>query len=394
MQKMTLHDLSVEGKRVLMRVDFNVPMKDGVIRDDTRIVQALPTIEYVLGQGAKLILMSHLGRPKGQVVQKLSLRPVAEHLSKLLGKEVKLAPDSVGAEVEKECEALENGSVLLLENVRFHPGEQHPQQEPEYVNELAKLGEIYVNDAFGTAHRSHASTTLVAKLFEGRSSTGFLMDKEISFLSSLVSSPKRPFYAIIGGAKVGSKIGVLESLSDRIDGIFIGGGMAFTFLKVQGLSIGDSIYDPEFEESAKRFLETCQERAVKVWLPKDVVITDGSEVKTISVKSGIPDGWKGYDIGPQTLEEWSGPLQGGATIFWNGPMGVFEEEAFAKGTHHLAVELSQMEATTIVGGGDSVAAINQMGLNKNFTHLSTGGGASLEYLEHGHLPGIDALSNR
>ena len=397
--KKSLQDLNFKGQKILMRVDFNVPFtEEGRVRDDTRIRLALPSIKYILQQGGRLILISHLGRPKGKKNLKLSLKPVAEHLSKLLGKPVQMAPDSIGPEVEKLADHLQDGSVLLLENIRFYEGEEHPDKDPGFVKQLAKLGDVYVNDAFGTAHRKHTSTALLAHEFPGQNALGFLMEKEVSFFSKLILNPKRPFYAIVGGAKVGTKIGVLQALAEKVDAIFIGGGMAFTFLKSQGIPIGDSLCEADYLQTARTFLETCQEKAIQAYLPDDYVIaqefSNASKQKVVAAKDGIPKRWRGMDIGPATIDHWSRLLQKGATIFWNGPMGVFEFPRFAKGTHLLAQLLGKLDATVVVGGGDSVAAINAMGLQKKFTHLSSGGGASLEYIEWGHLPGLDALSDR
>ncbi|QVL55616.1 MAG: phosphoglycerate kinase [Simkaniaceae bacterium] len=391
--KLSLQDLDIKGKKVLMRVDFNVPLNEaGTITNDARIQASLPSIEYVLAQGGALILMCHFGRPNGKIDPNLSLRPVAQHLSNILERDVMLAPDSVGSEVESIAKNLQSGEVLLLENLRFHKGEEHPDEEPEFAENLAKLGDIYVDDAFGAAHRSHSSIVGITKFFPKASAMGFLMEKEVSYLSQVVLNPKRPFYAIIGGAKVGSKLGVLNSLSQKIDGIFIGGGMSFTFFKAMGLSIGDSICDVEMIDNAKYFLKACEEKAIQVHLPKDLVVTDDEDIQMTLSKDGIKDGWKGMDIGPQTVEEWTPLLSKGATIFWNGPMGVFEEPSFAHGTERLAQNLSTMSGDVIVGGGDSVAAISDLKLEKSFAHLSTGGGASLEFIEFGHLPGIDALT--
>lgn len=376
-----------------MRVDFNVPLKeDGSISDDSRIVLALPSIQYILKHGGKLILMSHFGRPKGTVNPEFSLKPCALHLATLIEQEVKLAPDCIGDEVEGMVNALQEGEVIMLENLRFHPGEEHPEKDPSFAKSLAKLGDIYVNDAFGAAHRSHASTVTITEYFPKASAMGFLMEKEVAFLSKLVLNPKRPFFAIIGGAKIGSKIGVFRALGKKVDAIFIGGGMAFTFFKAQGISIGDSICDDEKLEDAKAFLSECAKHEIQVHLPTDIVITDDRETQMIHMTKGIPDGWKGMDVGPQTVEKWSEDLKNGATIFWNGPMGVFEEPVFAHGTNRLAQNLSMMSGEVIVGGGDSLAAIKSLNLQKSFAHLSSGGGASLEFIEKGTLPGIEALT--
>lgn len=391
--KLSLQELNIQGKKVLMRVDFNVPLNDaGQITSDARIQGSLPSIQYVLDKGGILILMAHFGRPKGKANPDLSLRPVAQHLSDLLNREVLLAPDSVGKDVEAIADNLTPGEILLLENLRFHPGEENPEQEKEFAEKLASLGDVYVNDAFGAAHRKHASIVEVPKFFPKESAMGFLMEKEVSYLSQVVLSRKRPFYAVIGGAKIGTKLGVLNALSEKIDAIFIGGGMAFTFLKAKGIAIGDSLCDDEKISDAMTFLKMCDEKAIQVHLPKDLVVTNGEDIQMILTKDGIRDGWKGMDVGPQTVEEWSEYLVKGATIFWNGPMGVFEEPSFAHGTERLAQNLSDMKGEVIVGGGDSVAAISNLHLEKSFAHLSTGGGASLEFIEYGTLPGVEALT--
>lgn len=395
MNKLSLQDIEIQGKKVLMRVDFNVPLnEDGSISDDTRIVLTLPSIKYILSQGGRLILMSHFGRPKGKVNPEFSLKPCAEQLSILLEKEVKFAPNCIGEIAEEMVEHLEPGEVLLLENLRFYEGEEHPENDPEFVKSLAKHGDIYVDDAFGAAHRSHASTVTITEYFPKKSVMGFLMEKEVSFLSKLVLNPKRPFYAIIGGAKIGSKIGVFNALRKKIDAIFIGGGMAFTFFKAMGIPIGDSICDEEKLEEAEKFLKDCEKHAIQVHLPVDIVITNDIETQMINAKEGISEGWKGMDVGPQTVEAWSEDLKKGATIFWNGPMGVFEEPVFAHGTNRLAQNLSMMSGEIIVGGGDSIAAIKTLQLQKSFAHLSSGGGASLEFIEKGSLPGIEVLTNK
>lgn len=390
MEKLKLKDLSLKGRRVLMRVDFNVPMADGKITDDSRIRAALPSIEYILNQGASLILMSHLGRPKGHPIKEFSLMPCAARLSEILHKPVQMAPNCTGPFVEKMAKELKPGHLLLLENLRFHPGEEEPEKEPQFVKQLAQLGDTYVNDAFGTAHRSHASTAVIAKYFPKVSAMGFLMEKELAELSSLLTHPKRPFYAIMGGAKISSKIGVIKALLTKVDRLFIGGGMVYPFLKAKGIEIGNSVH-----EEALEIEEIPQE---KLRFPLDLVIANqfanNAKVKTVSIDEGIPQGWQGMDIGPLTIQDWSKELQDAETVFWNGPLGVFEMSHFANGTKKIAECLANAKAKTIVGGGDSVAAIEQMGLQNRFAHLSTGGGASLEYLEFGHLPGIDALTNK
>lgn len=394
MKKLALKDLSIKGKRVLMRVDFNVPLShDGNITDDSRIVAALPSIEYVLKAGASLVLMSHLGRPKAKPEPQFSLAPVAKRLSELLHTPVPLSPDCVGAEVEKLCASLRPGQLLLLENVRFHPGEEEPEKDPSFVEKLAKLGDVYVNDAFGTAHRAHASTALIAKYFPGKAAAGFLMEKEIAYLSPLLVGPKRPFYAIIGGAKISTKAGVIHNLLKRIDALFLGGGMTYTFLKAEGIEIGSSLFEESEVQTAKEILSGTK----SIHLPSDLVIADAfsndANWKVIETRKGIPAGWQGMGIGPQTVREWSSLLQKAATVFWNGPLSVFEMPNFAKGTQDIAKTLANLKAEVVVGGGDSIAAIQQLGLGDRFAHLSTGGGAALEFLEFGHLPGTDALSS-
>lgn len=375
-----------------MRVDFNVPMEKGKITDDSRITLSLPSIEYALKKGASVILMSHLGRPKGQEPG-LSLAPCAERLSEKLKKPVEMAKDCIGQEVVQLAADLQPGQVLMLENLRFHKGEEEPEKDPAFAAQLAELGDCYVNDAFGTAHRAHASTAILAKYFPGKSAMGFLMEQEIDALSTLLKNPERPFYAIIGGAKISTKIGVIQKLIDLVDELYIGGGMAFTFLKAEGVQIGDSICEePELARSL------LKKGLSKLHFPIDLVIANGfsndAKSKIIDAKAGIPEGWQGMDIGPKTIELWSKELKAASTVFWNGPLGVFEMAHFAEGTRRIAEILAKMEAKVIIGGGDSVAAVQQMGLGKKFTHLSTGGGASLEFLEFGHLPGIDALSDK
>lgn len=393
---MNIKDLPVSEKKVLVRVDFNVPLdKDGKITDDTRIKAALPTIEYLIKQGARVILMSHLGRPKGKVDSAFSLSPCAERLSKLLKQEVKLAPDCIGPKVEKMAEELQDGEVLLLENLRFHKAEEKPQSDPTFAEDLAKLADFYINDAFGTAHREHSSTATIAHYFPGKKAIGMLLQKEIDFLGTHFANPKRPFYAVIGGAKISSKLGVLSSLLEKADALFIGGGMAYTFMKAKGISIGNSLCEDELLEEAKNLLKRAEEKKVPLFLPKDVVIANAfdneADTKIVEAEKGIPDGWEGMDIGPLTREGWSNTLQNAQMVFWNGPMGVFEMSNFAKGTRAIAETLSTLDAITIIGGGDSVSAINQLDLADTFSHISTGGGASLEYIEYGHLPGIDAI---
>lgn len=399
MKKLTLRDIDVKNKRVLMRVDFNVPLSEkGEIADDSRIRAALPSIRYVLEGGGALVLMSHLGRPEGKVEKKYSLACCAKRLSEMLGRPVPLAHDCVGEETERMAKKMKMGEVLLLENLRFHEGEEHPEKEKGFTERLANLGDVYVNDAFGTAHRSHASTALIASFFQGRAAEGFLMEKEVATLGKLLENPKRPFYAILGGAKVSTKAGVIRNLLSRLDGLFIGGAMAYTFLKGQGMPIGDSLYDEKESLVAADILKEAALQKIPCWLPIDLVIADGfdkeAKKQEVSVKEGIADGWQGMGIGPKTVERWCKELKKAATIFWNGPLSVFEMPQFAEGTFAIARQLAQLPATVIVGGGDSLAAIGQLGLEEKFAHLSTGGGASLEFLEFGHLPGVDALTNK
>ena len=393
-----LKDLDVNGKKVLMRVDFNVPLNArGQITDDTRIRAALPSIRYVLEKGGSLILMSHLGRPKEKKVPELSLKPCSERLSELLGRKVIMAPDCVGPEVERCASSLKPGEVVLLENLRFHMGEEYPEKDPEFVKKLARLGDLYVNDAFGTAHRAHASTALIAKLFPQKSAAGFLMQEEVHYIGDAISHPKRPFYAIIGGAKISTKCGVIEALLKKADAIFIGGGMTYTFLKAQGKPIGDSIHEDSFLEKARTLLESSGKGQGRLFLPTDIVVTqqlkEDAAFKVVKAEDGIPDGFQGVDIGPETIINYSKELKDAATIVWNGPLGVFEMPQFAKGTNAIAHVLGQLKATTIVGGGDSIAAIQAAGVADKITHLSTGGGATLEYIEFGTLPGLGGLAS-
>jgi phosphoglycerate kinase len=399
MAKLIIQDLLLTGKKVLIRVDFNVPLnKDGTIADDTRIRESLPTLQHALQQGAAVILMSHLGRPKSKKDVQFSLGICAKKLSQLISAPVFFATDSVGKDVEKMVQDLKGGQVLLLENLRFYPAEEDPSLDPNFAKELAKFGDFYVNDAFGTAHRSHSSTAVIAQYFPGKAAMGLLMQKEISHLEPLLKKPEHPFFVLIGGAKVSSKIGVLKSLMKKVDAFYIGGGMAFTFLKAQGVSIGDSLFEETSLLEAQNLLRECEAKKIALHLPTDVVIADGfrndATFKTIPISDGIPKGWMGMDIGPQTTQAWSADFQRAATVFWNGPVGVFEFSHFARGTQEMAKIVAGLKANTTVGGGDSVAAINQLGLSSKFSHVSTGGGASLEYLELGKLPGIEALSDK
>jgi len=387
----TVRDIDVMGKRALVRVDFNVPIKDGRVTDDTRIVAALPTIEYLIEHGAKVILMSHLGRPKGKVVPEMSLRPAAERLSELLGREVKFLPDCVGPEVEAAVAAMKPGDVVLLENTRFHPEEK--KNDPEFARKLAALGDVFVNDAFGSAHRAHASTEGVAHYLPAVA--GFLMEKELDVLGKLLEAPEHPFIAILGGAKISDKIGVIRNLLTRVDGLLIGGGMANTFLKAEGYEVGDSLVEDDSVPLAKDLLESAPNL---IHLPVDASIADrfapDAESKVVGVDR-VPQGWRILDIGPATVAHFANRLSGAKTVFWNGPMGVFEFPKFAEGTFAIARVLADLkDAVTIIGGGDSVAAVKDSGLAEKMTHISTGGGASLELLEGKTLPGVAALEKK
>lgn len=397
MNKQTIRDVDVAGKRVLVRVDFNVPLDaQQHITDDTRIKAALPTIRYLLQHGAAVVLMSHLGRPKGQVVETLSLAPVAQRLSELLGQPVIMAPDSVGPQVEKLAHALQPDQVLLLENLRFHKEEE--KNNPEFAKQLAALGELYVNDAFGTAHRAHASTEGVTHDLPGVA--GFLMEKEINFLGSALENPQRPFAAIVGGAKVSDKIAVLERLIGMVDALLIGGGMANTFFKAEGYEIGDSLFEETSVETACDLIAKARQRGIAFLLPTDVVIADrfaaDAEHRVVAT-SEVPRGWRILDIGPATVEAFRQALSRAQTVIWNGPMGVAEMPAFAHGTEAMVGILAQRTeagAITIIGGGDSAATVEQAGAADKMTHVSTGGGASLEFLEGRVLPGVQALQDK
>jgi phosphoglycerate kinase len=391
----SLDDLDLTDRRVLIRVDFNVPLDEsGAITDDNRIVESLPTIRKVIGDGGRAVLMSHLGRPKGERKEKYSLRPAAEALSKHLGVEVKLAPDCVGAETKEMVDAMKNGDVVLLENLRFHKEEE--ANDDAFARQLAELGDVYVNDAFGTAHRAHASTEGVTH-HVAEKAAGYLMLKELKFLGEAVDNPVRPFIAILGGSKISGKIDVIESLLDKCDTIVIGGGMMFTFFKAQGIEIGSSLVEEDRLEMARGILDRAAAKNINLMLPTDVVLADrfaedaGTRVASVNE---IPAGWMGLDIGPETQTAFAGAIVGAKTVIWNGPMGVFEMEKFAAGTKAVAealVRATEAGATTIVGGGDSAAAIAQLGLADRVTHVSTGGGASLEFLEGKTLPGVAAL---
>jgi len=388
--KKTIRDIDVKGKRLLVRVDFNVPIKDGAVGDDTRIRAALPTLEYLLEHGAAVILCSHLGRPKDGPDPKYSLKPVAAHLGKLIGKPVAFAEDCIGPAAEKAAKALKPGEVLLLENTRFHPEEE--KNNPEMAKQLAALADIYVNDAFGSAHRAHASTEGVAKYLPAVA--GFLMEKEIQYFGAVVADPAKPFVAILGGAKISDKIGVIENLLTKADTILIGGGMANTFFKAQGYPVADSLVEDEALETAR---ELVTKGGPRLRLPVDVVIGDKFEAEAahrVMPTGPIPDGWRILDIGPETIAGYTKVIKAARTVVWNGPMGVFEFPEFAKGTFGVAQAVAESGAVSIIGGGESVAAIQQSGLADKITHISTGGGASLEMLEGLVLPGVAALQDK
>jgi phosphoglycerate kinase len=391
MSKKTVKDIDLKGKRVLMRVDFNVPMENGVVTDDKRIRAALPTIKYVLDQGASLVVMSHLGRPKGGGFEaEYSLKPAAAALSSLLNKPVEIAPDCIGPEVEKMAKALKVGEILMLENVRFHKEEE--KNNPDFAKKLAALGEVYVNDAFGSAHRAHASTEGVAKFLPAVS--GFLMEKEIEYLSRATQNPQRPYVAILGGAKISDKITIIENLLGKCDRLIIGGGMANTFLAARGYNMAESLVETGSVEIAKGIMEKA---GAKILLPVDGIIGKKGDTitkpKVVSVKS-VPPGWSIFDIGPKTIENFGDTLKSAKLVVWNGPLGMFEDPRYSEGTFAIAKLLAATGATTIIGGGDSASAVKKAGVAKQMTHVSTGGGASLEFLEGKVLPGVAALADK
>jgi len=387
----TIQSADLSGKTILVRVDFNVPIKEGVVGDDTRIRAALPTLEYLLEQkGSRLVLMSHLGRPKGGADPAFSLAPVAARLAELIGRPVQQASDVIGDTVEQELKGLEAGAILMLENVRFY--KEETANDPGFAQELAKLGDVYVNDAFGSAHRAHASTEGIAKFLP--SYAGFLLEKEVRFFQPVVTNPDKPFVAVIGGAKVSSKIGVLETLLPNCSALIIGGGMAYTFLKVMGHTVGSSLLEEDFLDTAKSLIDKAQEKGVELLLPLDhIVASEFAENAKPEVVDAvdIPDGKMGMDIGPKTVARFKEVIGGARTVLWNGPMGVFEFDSFAGGTLEVAKAIAECQGTSIVGGGDSVAAANKFQLSERMSHVSTGGGASLEFLEGKVLPGIAAL---
>lgn len=394
MNKKSIKDIELKGKRVFCRVDFNVPMQDGKISDDTRIKAALPTISYLTEQGAKVILASHLGRPKGQVVEELRLAPVAERLSELSGKDVQKAEEAYGETVQSIIDNMQNGEILLLENVRFYPGEEKNDQE--LAKSFAALADVYVNDAFGAAHRAHASTEGIAHHLPAVA--GLLMEKELSVLGKALSNPERPFTAIIGGAKVKDKIGVIENLLEKVDHLIIGGGLGYTFIKAQGHEIGNSLLEEDKIELAKSFIESAKEKGVKLHLPIDAVITaefsPDAETDNVDIDA-IPNDKMALDIGPKTSELFADVIKSSKLVIWNGPMGVFEFDKFANGTRTVAQALAEANDTySIVGGGDSAAAAEKFGLAEKMSHISTGGGASLEFMEGKELPGVLALNDK
>ena len=397
LNKKTIEDINVAGKKVLVRCDFNVPLQDGVITDENRLVGALPTIKYLIAQGAKVILCSHLGKPKGEPKPELSLAPVAKRLSEMLGQEVIFAADAnvVGENAKAAVSNMKDGDVVLLENTRYR--KEETKNEENFSKELASLADIFVNDAFGTAHRAHCSTVGAGQFLEERA-CGYLIQKELKFLGEAVANPVRPFTAILGGAKVSDKINVINQLLDKVDNLIIGGGMAYTFLKSQGYEIGDSLLEADKVDYAKEMIEKAEAKGVKLYLPVDFKTADrfaaDAEV-AITEDQNIADGYQGLDIGPKTVEKFVDVVNNSKTIVWNGPMGVFEFEAFAGGTLAIAKAMAALEdATTVIGGGDSAAAVNQLGFGDKMTHVSTGGGASLEFLEGKELPGIAALDNK
>jgi phosphoglycerate kinase len=392
--KKSVEDIDVAGKKVLIRCDFNVPIKDGVISSDKRIAAALPTVKYLLEHGAAVILCSHLGRPKGEFKPEFSLAPVAARLSELLGKPVAMAKDVVGEDAKAKAAALKPGELLMLENVRFEAGET--KNNPDLAKAFASLAEIYVNDAFGSAHRAHASTAGVADYLPAV--CGYLIQKEITIMGKALADPKRPFVAILGGAKVSDKIGVINNLLEKVDTLIVGGGMAYTFAKAQGYAIGNSLCEDDKVELAKEMMAKATKRGVKFLLPIDTVCGDKFDaacaMETVDAATGILDGWMGMDIGPKTVELFCNAIKGAGTVVWNGPMGVFEFERFANGTLKVATAVAESGAISIIGGGDSAAAVTKLGFGDKMTHISTGGGASLEFLEGLELPGIAALNDK
>lgn len=391
--KKSIRDIAVAGRRVFCRVDFNVPLEGGRITDDTRIRAAIPTIQYLSERGAKVILASHLGRPKGEIVEDLRLTPVAERLSELLDRKVIKTDAAIGSEVKAKVSHLRDGEILLLENVRFYPGEE--QNEEGLARDFARLADVFVNDAFGTAHRAHASTAGIAQHLPAVA--GFLMEKELETLGKALSEPQRPFTAIIGGAKVRDKIGVIDNLLNKVDNLIIGGGLAYTFVKAEGLEIGKSLLEADKVDLAKQFMEKAKQRGVNFYMPTDVVVADEfsphADTEIVDI-AHIPAHLEALDIGPKTRETYADVIRRSKLVIWNGPMGVFEFDKFAGGTNAIAKAMAEADATTIIGGGDSAAAVEKAGLADRMTHISTGGGASLELMEGKDLPGVAALNDR
>lgn len=391
--KKTMKDMQLEGKHVFCRVDFNVPMENGEITDDTRIRAAIPTIEYLTGEGAKVILASHLGRPKGEVHEDMRLTAAGERLAELLEKPVNKLDESIGETVKAEIAKMENGDLVLLENVRFHAGEE--KNDPTLAKQFAELADVFVNDAFGAAHRAHASTAGIAEHIPAVS--GLLLEKELDVLGNALSTPERPFTAIIGGAKVADKIGVIEHLLEKVDHLIIGGGLSYTFLKAQGHEVGQSLLEEDKMDLALSFIKKAEENNVKLHLPVDVVIADDFSIdantKVVPVTE-IPSDWEGLDIGPETAKDFADAILGSKLVIWNGPMGVFEMEPFANGTKKVAEAMAETEGYTVIGGGDSAAAVEKFNLGEKMDHISTGGGASLEFMEGKALPGVTALDDK
>ncbi len=392
----TLREIPIKGKRILIRTDFNVPLNSkGEIVDDGRIKASLSTIKFILERGGSVIVMSHLGRPEGKRVAELSLAPIAKRLSELLSQDVAFAPDCIGEVVEKMVAKLAPGQILLLENLRFYPGEEAPSKDPIFVEKLARIGDVYVFDAFATAHRKHASTFAIVPKYHD-SCCGFLVEKEVTILTNLLTQAQKPFYAVIGGSKIASKIGIVESLLEKVDGLLIGGGMAFTFLKALGKKIGNSLIDEKHVDIAYKIMRRAEKKGIDLHLPLDIVCTqclsESAETITVSIDDGIPDGWIGADIGVQTTTEWKIILEQVKTIFWNGPVGVYELKPFQEGTYKVAEMIAARKAMTIIGGGDSAAAIHTLGLDQKITCISTGGGATLEFIELGTLPALEPLT--
>ncbi|UTR05563.1 phosphoglycerate kinase [Alkalihalobacillus sp. LMS6] len=394
MNKKTLHDYELQGKIVFCRVDFNVPMKDGAITDETRIKAAIPTIQYLKEQGAKVLLASHLGRPKGEVVEELRLAPVAKRLGELLGQKVQAVKEAHGSEVEKAVSSMNNGDIAVLENVRFYPGEE--KNDAELAKAFANVADLYVNDAFGAAHRAHASTEGIAQYLP--SAAGFLMEKELDVLGKALETPERPFTAVIGGAKVKDKIGVIDHLLDKVDNLIIGGGLAYTFVKAQGHEVGKSLLEEDKIDLANQLMQKAKDKGVNFYMPEDVIVaddfSDDANKKEVAITE-IPADWEALDIGPKTAKTYANVLKESKLVIWNGPMGVFELESFAKGTKAIADALAEAEGTySVIGGGDSAAAVEKFGLAEKMSHISTGGGASLEFMEGKDLPGVVALSDK